>query len=289
MDQYNFVLLLLFSNSSSSLPPICFFQNCKNSGRKGAGNFNEAPSEPWKGQATTRNNIHYHQSNGFCCRVKGHVDVPSTCVNVRDHRSEASRCTEGHLKICIPWNSVPIYNRKMDSNKHLLSMFMKFPYPMKSEIDYLTVVTKFSEQDITVWLAAQRLLNGISWAPEDVQLAREQRFVTRCTSKVTRCSEFGSSNLAGRHQAAKTYRSSAGSSSQAPVPETFQSSPDEMHHLGCFNHLQGVKNHSPTLHDEQDLRAACHRNSVVIKAETPKPQEYYDSRPPRCAYQVMLD
>uniref|UniRef100_UPI0035901B87 zinc fingers and homeoboxes protein 3-like n=1 Tax=Myxine glutinosa TaxID=7769 RepID=UPI0035901B87 len=173
----------------------------------------------------------------------------------------------------------------MDLNKHLWSTFMKFPYPTKAEIDYLTVVTKFSEQDVTVWLAAQRLMNGISWAPEDVQLAREQSFVTRCVSKVAECRELSGSNMAGRHLAAKADRGSAGTSFQVPVPETFQNPPSRMHHSGHFDNLQSVKNDSPTLHAEQDPGTAHRRNATVIKAETPESPEYDDSSLSRCAHQ----
>ncbi|XP_061667841.1 zinc fingers and homeoboxes protein 3 [Syngnathoides biaculeatus] len=81
-------------------------------------------------------------------------------------------------KVMIPLSSIPTYNASMDSSSFLKTSFSKFPYPTKAELCYLTVVTKFPEEQIKIWFTAQRLKQGISWSPEEIEEARRKMFNT---------------------------------------------------------------------------------------------------------------
>ncbi|XP_061760387.1 zinc fingers and homeoboxes protein 3 isoform X2 [Nerophis ophidion] len=81
-------------------------------------------------------------------------------------------------KVMIPLSSIPTYNASMDSSSFLKTSFGKFPYPTKAELCYLTVVTKFPEEQIKIWFTAQRLKQGISWSPEEIEEARRKMFNT---------------------------------------------------------------------------------------------------------------
>nr|XP_033819596.1 zinc fingers and homeoboxes protein 3 [Geotrypetes seraphini]XP_033819597.1 zinc fingers and homeoboxes protein 3 [Geotrypetes seraphini] len=81
-------------------------------------------------------------------------------------------------KVMIPLSSIPTYNATMDSNSFLKNSFNKFPYPTKAELCYLTVVTKYPEEQIKIWFTAQRLKQGISWSPEEIEDARKKMFNT---------------------------------------------------------------------------------------------------------------
>lgn len=78
----------------------------------------------------------------------------------------------------IPLSSIPTYSASMDSSSFLKTSFSKFPYPTKAELCYLTVVTKFPEEQIKIWFTAQRLKQGISWSPEEIDEARRKMFNT---------------------------------------------------------------------------------------------------------------
>lgn len=78
----------------------------------------------------------------------------------------------------IPLSSIPTYSASMDSSSFLKTSFSKFPYPTKAELCYLTVVTKFPEEQIKIWFTAQRLKQGISWSPEEIEEARRKMFNT---------------------------------------------------------------------------------------------------------------
>lgn len=75
-------------------------------------------------------------------------------------------------------SSIPTYSASMDSSSFLKTSFNKFPYPTKAELCYLTVVTKFPEEQIKIWFTAQRLKQGISWSPEEIEEARRKMFNT---------------------------------------------------------------------------------------------------------------
>lgn len=81
-------------------------------------------------------------------------------------------------KVMIPLSSIPTYNATMDSNSFLKNSFHKFPYPTKAELCYLTVVTKYPEEQLKIWFTAQRLKQGISWSPEEIEDARKKMFNT---------------------------------------------------------------------------------------------------------------
>ncbi|XP_075428005.1 zinc fingers and homeoboxes protein 3 isoform X1 [Ascaphus truei] len=81
-------------------------------------------------------------------------------------------------KVMIPLSSIPTYNAAMDSNCFLKNNFTKFPYPTKAELCYLTVVTKYPEEQIKIWFTAQRLKQGISWSPEEIEDSRKKMFNT---------------------------------------------------------------------------------------------------------------
>ncbi|XP_028309490.1 zinc fingers and homeoboxes protein 3 [Gouania willdenowi] len=93
--------------------------------------------------------------------------------------SNASSSSSKNLpKVMIPLSSIPTYCASMDSSSFLKTSFSKFPYPTKAELCYLTVVTKFPEEQIKIWFTAQRLMQGISWSPEEIEEARRKMFNT---------------------------------------------------------------------------------------------------------------
>uniref|UniRef100_S4REF1 Homeobox domain-containing protein n=1 Tax=Petromyzon marinus TaxID=7757 RepID=S4REF1_PETMA len=101
------------------------------------------------------------------------------------------------LTISIPSNSIPSYNPAMDLNPYLINSLRKFPYPLRTEICYLAVVTGHTELEVAMWFMAQRLLNGISWTPEEVERIKRKSFVTNClrtTGRVQSDSGFASEN-----------------------------------------------------------------------------------------------
>ncbi|KAM7006707.1 zinc fingers and homeoboxes protein 3 [Tautogolabrus adspersus] len=81
-------------------------------------------------------------------------------------------------KVMIPLSSIPTYDAVMDTSSFLKTSFGKFPYPTKAELCYLTVVSEFPEEQIKLWFTAQRLKQGISWSPEEIEEARRKMFNT---------------------------------------------------------------------------------------------------------------
>ncbi|XP_039655431.1 zinc fingers and homeoboxes protein 3 [Perca fluviatilis] len=105
-----------------------------------------------------------------------HQSAPITAYS---NISAASYSTSKNLpKVMIPLSSIPTYSASMDSSSFLKTSFSKFPYPTKAELCYLTVVTKFPEEQIKIWFTAQRLKQGISWSPEEIEEARRKMFNT---------------------------------------------------------------------------------------------------------------
>ncbi|XP_009294858.2 zinc fingers and homeoboxes protein 3 isoform X2 [Danio rerio] len=92
--------------------------------------------------------------------------------------SGSSTSTKNLPKVMIPLSSIPTYNASMDNSSFLKTSFSKFPYPTKAELCYLTVVTKYPEEQIKIWFTAQRLKQGISWSPEEIEEARRKMFNT---------------------------------------------------------------------------------------------------------------
>ncbi|KAM9343187.1 zinc fingers and homeoboxes protein 3 isoform 1-T3 [Pholidichthys leucotaenia] len=106
-----------------------------------------------------------------------HHSAPITASS--DISSATSLSSSKNLpKVMIPLSSIPTYSASMDSSSFLKTSFNKFPYPTKAELCYLTVVTKFPEEQIKIWFTAQRLKQGISWSPEEIEEARRKMFNT---------------------------------------------------------------------------------------------------------------
>ncbi|KAM6925147.1 zinc fingers and homeoboxes protein 3 [Xenentodon cancila] len=104
----------------------------------------------------------------------------SAPTNTSSNASSASSLSSSKNlpKVMIPLSSIPTYSASMDDSSFLKTSFSKFPYPTKAELCYLTVVTKFPEEQIKIWFTAQRLKQGISWSPEEIEEARRKMFNT---------------------------------------------------------------------------------------------------------------
>uniref|UniRef100_A0A8C9QAW5 Zinc fingers and homeoboxes protein 3 n=1 Tax=Spermophilus dauricus TaxID=99837 RepID=A0A8C9QAW5_SPEDA len=99
-------------------------------------------------------------------------------VHTQHHAHQPLPTSKALPKVMIPLSSIPTYNAAMDSNSFLKNSFHKFPYPTKAELCYLTVVTKYPEEQLKIWFTAQRLKQGISWSPEEIEDARKKMFNT---------------------------------------------------------------------------------------------------------------
>nr|XP_048296889.1 zinc fingers and homeoboxes protein 3 isoform X2 [Myodes glareolus] len=99
-------------------------------------------------------------------------------VHAQHHTHQPLPTSKALPKVMIPLSSIPTYNAAMDSNSFLKNSFHKFPYPTKAELCYLTVVTKYPEEQLKIWFTAQRLKQGISWSPEEIEDARKKMFNT---------------------------------------------------------------------------------------------------------------
>ncbi|XP_016361797.1 zinc fingers and homeoboxes protein 3-like [Sinocyclocheilus anshuiensis] len=104
--------------------------------------------------------------------------APITVSSSHSSSASSSSSTKNLPKVMIPLSSIPTYNASMDNSSFLKTSFSKFPYPTKAERCYLTVVTKYPEEQIKIWFTAQRLKQGISWSPEEIEDARRKMFNT---------------------------------------------------------------------------------------------------------------
>lgn len=120
--------------------------------------------------------------------------MPRTTVNHAFHSTVSNQVFHQHTpslysppssdsskdlpKVMIPLSSIPTYDAAMDTSSFLKTSFGKFPYPTKAELCYLTVVSEFPEEQIKLWFTAQRLKQGISWSPEEIEEARRKMFNT---------------------------------------------------------------------------------------------------------------
>lgn len=102
----------------------------------------------------------------------------SASLSTSSSSSASSSSSKNLPKVMIPLSSIPTYNASMDNSSFLKTSFSKFPYPTKAELCYLTVVTKYPEEQIKIWFTAQRLKQGISWSPEEIEDARRKMFNT---------------------------------------------------------------------------------------------------------------
>ncbi|XP_076850427.1 uncharacterized protein zhx3a [Brachyhypopomus gauderio] len=103
--------------------------------------------------------------------------IPVT-QNVRQSIQSGSEPNSDLPKVMIPLSSIPSYDPAMDLSSFLKTSFGKFPYPTKAELCYLTVVSGFPEEQIKLWFTAQRLKQGISWSPEEIEDTRRKMFNT---------------------------------------------------------------------------------------------------------------
>lgn len=78
-------------------------------------------------------------------------------------------------KIAVPLNSTK-YNPSLDDNMTLIASFNKFPYPTHAELSWLTAASKHPQDQIKIWFTTQRLKQGITWSPEEVEEARKKMF-----------------------------------------------------------------------------------------------------------------
>ncbi|XP_028454261.1 zinc fingers and homeoboxes protein 2-like [Perca flavescens] len=78
-------------------------------------------------------------------------------------------------KIAVPLNTTK-YNPSLDDNLTLITSFSKFPYPTHAELSWLTAASKHPEDQIKVWFTTQRLKQGITWSPEEVEESRKKMF-----------------------------------------------------------------------------------------------------------------
>ncbi|MCJ8741344.1 hypothetical protein PDJAM_G00069580 [Pangasius djambal] len=102
----------------------------------------------------------------------------SASLSTSSSSTSSSSSSKNLPKVMIPLSSIPTYNASMDNSSFLKTSFSKFPYPTKAELCYLTVVTKYPEEQIKIWFTAQRLKQGISWSPEEIEDARRKMFNT---------------------------------------------------------------------------------------------------------------
>ncbi|XP_077454356.1 zinc fingers and homeoboxes protein 2a isoform X2 [Stigmatopora argus] len=113
--------------------------------------------------------------------VNGTVIIPEATLLKADGLSHIMPCLQRPVnytqvpKIAIPLNTTK-YNPSLDDNLTLISSFNKFPYPTQAELSWLTAVSKHPEEQIKVWFTTQRLKQGISWSPEEVEEARKKMF-----------------------------------------------------------------------------------------------------------------
>lgn len=78
-------------------------------------------------------------------------------------------------KVAVPLNTTK-YNPSLDHNATLITSFNRFPYPTHAELSWLTAASKHPEEQIKVWFTTQRLKQGITWSPEEVEEARKKMF-----------------------------------------------------------------------------------------------------------------
>ncbi|XP_077362351.1 zinc fingers and homeoboxes protein 2-like [Festucalex cinctus] len=111
--------------------------------------------------------------------INGTVIIPEPAV-LRDLSHVAPVLQRPPNYNCQPKIAVPLhsskYNPTLDHNLTLITSFNKFPYPTHSELSWLTAASKHPEEQIKVWFTTQRLKQGITWSPEEVEEARKKMF-----------------------------------------------------------------------------------------------------------------
>lgn len=155
----------------------------------------------------------------------------------------------------IPLSSIPTYSASMDSSSFLKTSFSKFPYPTKAELCYLTVVTKFPEEQIKIWFTAQRLKQGISWSPEEIEEARRKMFNT-----IIQTAPSSTQNQTQSHR--------------SPAPQTITVLPASLGATGIPHILQGsLVSQAGVIVTQPVMANGIQVSSApVALAVTPKPQ-----------------
>lgn len=78
-------------------------------------------------------------------------------------------------KVAVPLNTSR-YDPSLDRSPTLMASFHRFPYPTHAELSWLTAASRHPEEQIRVWFTTQRLKQGITWSPEEVEEARKKMF-----------------------------------------------------------------------------------------------------------------
>ncbi|KAM4570798.1 zinc fingers and homeoboxes protein 3 [Fundulus diaphanus] len=169
--------------------------------------------------------------------------------------ASSSSSSQNLPKVMIPLSSIPTYSAAMDSSSFLKTSFSKFPYPTKAELCYLTVVTKFPEEQIKIWFTAQRLKQGISWSPEEIEEARRKMFNTII-------------------QTAPVSSQSQSQSHHSPAPHTITVLPASLGPTGIPQFLQGslVSQGGVIVTQPVVANGIQVSSAPVALAVTPKPQ-----------------
>lgn len=120
-----------------------------------------------------------HKDQITALNINGTVIIPEPSV-LRDLSHVApmlQRPPNFHSvpKIAVPLNTTK-YNPSLDDNLTLMASFNKFPYPTHAELSWLTAASRHPEEQIKVWFTTQRLKQGITWSPEEVEEARKKMF-----------------------------------------------------------------------------------------------------------------
>ncbi|XP_077446609.1 zinc fingers and homeoboxes protein 2-like [Stigmatopora argus] len=158
--------------------------------------------------------------------INGTVIIPPSSV-LRDPSSHVSPVLQrppnfSHQpKIAVPLNGGK-YDPSLDGNPTLMASFNKFPYPTHAELSWLTAASKHPEEQIRVWFTTQRLKQGITWSPEEVEEARKKMFngsipAARHSSFTTAGPEFVAAAAGSAHPPKRSMAAPGGPESKRPV------------------------------------------------------------------------
>lgn len=115
------------------------------------------------------------QKNRMATAVNGAVTVAAPAVLHVAPMLQRPPNFSSVPKIAVPLNTAK-YNPSLDGSAALIASFSRFPYPTHAELSWLTAASRHPEQQIRVWFTTQRLKQGITWSPEEVEEARKKMF-----------------------------------------------------------------------------------------------------------------
>uniref|UniRef100_A0A671M7N2 Zinc fingers and homeoboxes protein 2-like n=1 Tax=Sinocyclocheilus anshuiensis TaxID=1608454 RepID=A0A671M7N2_9TELE len=107
-------------------------------------------------------------------RVNGTIIIPEPTSHVTPLLQRPPNLSTSPT-IAVPIHTTK-YNPILDSNVSLITSFSQFPYPTHAELSWLTAASRHPEDQIKVWFTTQRLKQGITWSPEEVEEARKKMF-----------------------------------------------------------------------------------------------------------------